>query len=356
MFQRASKIVITESSAPNRSHPTVGDTGYLNNMYLFFADRFILLDAFFFRYKSDIKEGKTRCERKKFIIDLGMKKSLKRNLEVYGAPRKFFLENNYVANLTVSRYGVDEEFPRIDSLWHNHHDRAGNNKSKSLVKIPYGQIIPAPDSKKPIQSEGPDALRCWIRCVIPLVENSAVVMLGNDLLDDSLNKTICRLCRRMLPQHVHHIRDDINGPVLALPRSALERLGSEDKRNIIMDMQMVRALSKSLLNNCDAAISDNVFVLRNKLYFSEEWRSYGITRACESTLSGAARALAGLFFRSAIMAGNTEKKLFEMGKNGTIPWSNEMIKNRARKFEDIKRAANFGSAALNRIFEGDLLS
>ena len=104
MFQRGQKILILESSASRRAHPAVGDIGYLNNMYLFFKDRFILLDMFILTYKSDIKAGKDRCERKRFLIDLGINERLRYKLSRTGLPKKFFARNSHMANLTPAGY------------------------------------------------------------------------------------------------------------------------------------------------------------------------------------------------------------------------------------------------------------
>lgn len=361
MFQRANKIVITESSATKRSHPAVGDTGYINNMYLFFADRFILLDAFFFRYESDIKRNRTRRERKRFIIDLGMKKSLKHKLEIYGVPRKFFLENNYVTNLTVSEYTIGDnaglsEYPNIGSLWYNQYDKVGHNKSESLVKIPYGQIMLAPDRRKSIQSDGPSALCCWIECIIPLVENAVALRPGDNMPDNSFSKMVAKIYIRRLSRYVRRPKNDPNGMALALNRDIQSCLSPKGRHNLIMDMQMIHVLSGSLLNNCNTNILKNNFVIQERLRFSDIWKYHGFMKAYESVQPATAKALAGLFFRSVIVAGDTEKKLFELGTTGIVPWSYEMTKSKAKKFGDIKRAANFGSAALNRIFEEDLLS
>jgi hypothetical protein len=320
-----------------------------------------LLDAFFFRYGSDIKKNRARCERKRFIIDLGMKKSLKRNLEIYGVQRKFFLENNYVTNLTVSEYTIDDnarllEYPNIDSLWYNHYNKASNRKSKSLVKIPYGQIMLAPDRRKSIQSDGPSALCCWMECIIPLVENAVALRPGDNTPDNSFSKMVARIYGGRLSRHVKRPKNDPDGMALALNRDIQSCLSPKGRHNLIMDMQMIHALSGSLLNNCDTSILKNSFVIRDKLRLSNTWKSNGLIKAHESIRPASAKALAGLFFRSVIMTGDIEKKLFELGATNIVPWSYQKIKIKAKKFGDIKRAANFGSAALNRIFEEDLLS
>lgn len=362
MFQRAHKIVITESSATKRSHPAVGDVGYLNNMYLFFVNRFILLDAFFFRYKSDIKKDNTRCERKRFIIDLGMKKSLKRKLAIYGLSRKFFLENKYVVNLTVSGHIISDnnlvaELPSINSLWYKRYNKDGNLKLKPLTKIPYGHISLAPDRKKPIQSDGPNALRCWIECLIPLIESSTVIRYGDELPDNSFNAKVSSVYRRTLSRYIHS-RSDVNGLALTLHKNAPAGLGSMGERRVIVDMQMIHALARSFLNNCDTSILTHPLVNQGKRRFSSVWRNKGLTAIYNypDISPTATKALTGLFFRSVIMPGDTEKKLLIMSQNGAMPWGFGVIKSKAKKFKNIKRAADFSSAALNRIFEEDLLS
>jgi hypothetical protein len=175
--------------------------------------------------------------------------------------------------------------------------------------------------------------------------------------DSSFNSKVSGLYRKTLSRYIH-TRSDINGLALTLHRNAPAGLGSMSRRKVIVDMQMIHALSRSFLNNCDIGILTHNFVNHGKAIFSHTWNSKGLIAAYDypKISPEVTRALTGLFFRSIIMSGDTEKKLTSMGINNTMPWSFGRIKARAKEFEDIKRAADFGSAALNRIFEGDLLS
>ena len=188
MFQRGQKIIILESSADRKTHPRAGDIGYLDNMYLFINDKFILLDAFFFKYTIDNKQNKDRVEKKRFIIDLGMQKNLKFNMS-NGVPIKFFV-NKYHINLTSTGYtiGVSKdtenivEYPLIYSnygIWNSLRRSAKDNSvnthlSKELYKIPYGHITLFSNkynSKYKIEERSNNEFIAWIRSMTPVISS-----------------------------------------------------------------------------------------------------------------------------------------------------------------------------------------
>lgn len=87
MFQRGHKVEVIESNAIKGMRPRKGDIGYLNNMFLFPREKFILTDIFFF-----LRGQKThKVEHKKFIIDLGMSKSDKNLISRTGVNKLFFV-------------------------------------------------------------------------------------------------------------------------------------------------------------------------------------------------------------------------------------------------------------------------
>jgi len=367
MFQRASKIIITESSSQKRAHPAVGDVGYLNNMYLFFVDQFILLDAFFFSYKSDRKEKKDRCERKRFIIDLGMSKQLKRKLKDYGVPKSFFIKNKYVANLTISGHKVSgairAESPNMGSMWY----RTLNKKAKSLlgntVKIPYGQIALAPRRKNSILSDGPGALKCWIECMLPIV-GTEILFVPGGTQDTPITNIVNDFYYARLDRYTN-IRAVGIGTSIGLRKDVLNRFeyfGSSMHR-LIEGLQRAHALSNFLLHNCDMNILTDRSQRMYMDLFSKDWNKYGIKHAySREGVKIRTRVpvmiikfVVGFFFRSIIMPGDTESKLLSMNKSDALKWKPSKIAERSKELEDMKRAAEFDSAALNRIFERDLL-
>jgi len=98
MFHRGQKVQIIESKCQGKLRPQVGDVGYLNNMFLFPRDRFILTDIFFFSFKHRLRIP----ERKKFIIDLGMDKHIKNQICLKGVNKQFFVMRPHVCiNPTV---------------------------------------------------------------------------------------------------------------------------------------------------------------------------------------------------------------------------------------------------------------
>ena len=343
MFQRGQKIVILESSSSKRSHPAAGDVGYLNNMYLFFKDRFILLDAFFLSYASDVKNNVDRCERKRFVIDLSMKKGLKYKLRSSGIPRKFFIENQYVANLTPHGYILNRpvylESPSIASMWLRMYNNSGNYLINSDTKIPYGQIALVPNSKKPINKEGRNALRCWIQCLLPILDAEVNVFTPgyNDI------PTIYKTANSKYYQSLHR---------LVPKRRRVEALANKRVANIIKDMRILQTMSKFFLDGCDTQFLKNDLLSQNKRLIYTLWGTKrNIRYIVDQVPQAVSGALIGMFFRSLLMSKDTKGTLYTMKSAGLLPWTTNEIRNRAKKLEAIKQEADSDSAALARIFE-----
>jgi hypothetical protein len=363
MFQRGSKIIIIESSSSGRAHPAVGDIGYLNNMYLFFVDRFILLDAFFFAYKSDRKGRNDRCERKRFIIDLGMTRSLKHRLQIYGVPKKFFTRNKHVTNLSPAAYniggGVLTESPNINSIWWRPNNRKLQTTLNNAVKIPYGQIALAPQRRKTIWSDGAGAVRCWIECMLP-VFNAEIIFIQGNGSTAYISNMASDIYRRMLDSCTI-IMPTVHGSSIALRKDAIVRFKLLSINESIDGVRKVHSLSKYLLDNCDA----NFLADRSKsMYmsmFSQKWGRDGLKSACDNNFPPQSipeqiiKFVTGFFFRSIIMSGNTENNLYLLQEAGGLQWKLDKVREVSKELEDMKRAADFNSAALNRIFERDLL-
>ena len=364
MFQRASKIIITESSASRRAHPAVGDIGYLNNMYLFFADRFILLDAFFFSYPSDKGNKKNRCERKRFIIDLGMTEKLKHKLKTYGIPKIFFTENDYVTNLTLAGHKISGsvlvESPDVSSMWYRTINRKMQSRMKVATKIPYGHIALAPTRKRSIELDGMGAVRCWIECMLPVFNAEILHIIDHGVSTPIANKAsdlyyMIDFCTKVILKAGEN--------VIILRKDAISRFGGLDLKSTVKNVQLVHAMSKSLLHNCDTKILMDKSNWIPMDMFSKEWSKYGIEHAYKRKMAGhgpgtsgvIVKFLTNLFFRHIIMPGNTESGLLSMNEAHALRWKPSKITEMSKELEDMKRAADFGSAALNRIFERDLL-
>jgi hypothetical protein len=356
MFQRASKIIIKESSASRNAHPAVGNIGYINSMYLFFKDKFILLDAFFFQYKSDKKENKTRCEKKRFLIDLGMKKAFKHRIKTYGVKRRFFIENNYVANLTPHRYNVVRphllEYPSVDYVWCRNTDNERGPNHNSLIKIPYGQIALSPSRKKSIMFEGQNALRCWANCLLSII-NSGLFNFANynykerdRKYDRYIYKQFSYVYSRILDKHSCSM-DMYNGR--AGKMNSTYSISHQNSTNFINNLQELFALYKIILNGCDLNTLSNNDNIR---MFSSSSRLYGLekTISYEKVPLSISRTLIGLFFRYIMMPGNTEANIFKMKKANLIQWDSDKTIKYLKVLEDIKMSADINSSALNRVF------
>ena len=342
MFQRGQKIAILKSSASKKAHPAVGDVGYLNNMYLFFKDRFILLDAFFLSYKQDRKTGKDRCEKKRFLIDIGMKDPLKYRLTKVGMPRKFFTNNSYTTNLTLVNYIFADrhyrEYPSVMSTWNRVHNTKGKSLIDNKIKIPYGQITALPNAKKPISEEGANALDSWLACLYPVL--TIEMRLGG------------------MPD-VHTIGNmAISRYGNSLSKFLIDKNNASITAKTIKDMRMIQVLGKFLIDNCDRSFLKSNGISLNKYKMKYIWGNYPVVDGLIKAINNGkklpeyiTRGLIGVFFRALLMNGDTKSQLTKLRIGGILPWDKSYIQKIAKRIEEIKQEANSNSAALARIFE-----
>lgn len=363
MFHRGSRIVITESSATKRAHPAVGDRGYVNGMYLFFLDRFILLDGFFFSYASDKKKATNRCERKRFLLDLGMTEPLKRKISKYGLPKRYFTRNPNVANLTLAAHTYSpmnyanhseypenySEYPDVNSLWYINYDREGKIRDSSAIKIPFGSIA-LDTNRRHIGSEGSGELRAWIECMIPLVEsvllsfphthmtlNTASIYSYADRAIKTLDGKFTKYgtCRgldylRTLPELRNRSTDRLHGMVAAL--------------------RVLQSASQFLLKNCDTTAL--LKYAGSVPTFITYWRIGGLRKAIlnKSTNSSTIKFLTGLVFRSFLASQNARTGLSQLMEFGMAPFKS-FDDATIERIENAKKEANLNSAALNRVLK-----
>lgn len=346
MFLRGQKILILESSASKRAHPAVGDIGYINNMYLFFRDRFILLDIFILTHKSDVKAGKDRCEKKRFLIDLGISKRLKYKLSQTGVPKKFFVRNSYIANLTPAGHIFDphgyREAPNERSIWTRQHNKKFKSTLNARVKIPYGQISVIPNPKKPLEEESINTVKCWMKCLTPLL----VAEMGEFAYhSDNDVRTVYGM--------VSYIYYTTFGKILR------DKMVVDNKAlpNTISDLRKIQVLSGFFLNNCDENLLKNPELRKYRGIINVVWGAKG---SIESLVSGhgipkeVVNSLIGIFFRSLLTGENTKSRLLKMKAANFLPWSGASINTKSKILEEIKLKANSSSAALNRFFEDKL--
>jgi len=341
MFQRGQKIVILESSASRKSHPAVGDAGYLDSAYFFFKHRFILFDAFFLTYNTDTKRGKDRCEKKRFIIDMGMKKILKYKLRREGIPKKFFVNNRYISNLTLAGYLFDNNYieaPSIESMWSRIYTQEGIYRLNSCVKIPYGQIAFIPNYKRSISEESTNLIGCWLRCLAPVLsaEINTLSVGGVDGMN-SISK---------LASHIYYDSFTRN------------KYGSVKKS--IEGLRLVQVMAKSSLDSCDKSILKNPIFREYRNGINLMWHTTNIVDSIvkaidqDSIPRHVLKAIINLYFRVILTTDDTKDQLAELSMAGFLPWNSAMVGKRSADLRKVKQAANSNSAALNRLFEEKL--
>lgn len=67
MFRIGQQILVTRSNLEAPRHPSVGDQGFLGNVFLFPLERFIIAEILFYLYPNNLGN---RCERKIVVVNL----------------------------------------------------------------------------------------------------------------------------------------------------------------------------------------------------------------------------------------------------------------------------------------------
>jgi len=360
MFKRGNRIMVVESTASGRSHPAVGDIGYLNNMFFFYRDRFILADAYFFHYKKD-STSKDRCEKKRFIIDMGIKKHFKAKLMSVGIPTQFFTLNSYKVNLTPVVYHSDSncimDVPNVIGpygIWTRKHKTIKHTDTmlNRLVKLPLCHIALASNidgAKYDLATRSHNEVSAWFKSLIPVM--SLASSFGSNIADvNNIHGKIviahgkmsgCLLMRLMK-----------NGHTAYSMKPTLKRKGLSA---VIRSMRQIQMLSEFLMEESDAHIINTMgdHFMELKKY----WKVGGLEKVVTDghRASPFSSGLPFIFLRGLMMSSNTRNSLEHMLKY--IPWGNS-TNSRMRKVSTayvIGKEADNNSAALNRFFEEELI-
>lgn len=380
MFKRGSKIVITKSSAHGKSHPAVGDVGYLSDMHLFLVHRFILLEAFFHYYKSDKGRNKNRCERKHFIIDLGMKESFKKRL-IYEGLNFSFLTGYYKSiclfpTIAIPKSTMISIVPDTQRFWY----RRVNNKSflinKQPLKIPYGQIALVNMPKNRLNEVPPAELKCWMQCQIPVLntilldtgtlradrKNHIIDYLNSNNLVDSLNSSLDTVLLQISSEfggYSFRSSNLINN----------DEFMSTESESLVRQIKLCEAIGKNVLIDSENYLIRNIVAANSRIYRTYANAVSAFIRdinRCDSITDAYKRAsntvmyrdgvkfITNVFFRRLFDTKPNRSNLEYLLSHAIIPWKITAVRKRLPLIEDIVKKAGQCSSSLNRLFDENL--
>lgn len=230
---RGQPIEILTSSATGRSHPIAGDKGFISNAYLCPNERLIVCDIYFFRFGN---ETRTRCERRLFIIDLGINSVMKKTLLEGCTRSKFSLVTDKHVNLAATFTYLHNDLgshhinslPKMFSntgLFRSPIRRSITKSMEATVKIPYGTV------KYPLMSKeitDPNMALALFKSVRPVLNDLInglasirLIRVQNRLVDE-LNKLISsNFFYASVPDHLSMTRTLIYNPVDGMPPDKL---------------------------------------------------------------------------------------------------------------------------------------
>jgi len=389
MFQRGQKIIITESSADKKAHPRTGDVGYLDNMYLFINDKFILLDAFFFQYGTNSEHNKDRIEKKRFIIDLGMKNGFKLSINK-DVPLKFFVDRCHV-NLTSTGYitkvldGIEAliEYPLMHSnygIWNSaRKSKKGRSVevhiSKEKYKIPYGQIAlfsSKCNSKYKIEERSDNEFIAWMRSMMPVVSSMLNVFynykLGIKLFRDKTVDdcfTMSSAQSKLLKSYVKCLYTNVRNIEYGESKymssgyqilEDIKKLDKSKKAVIIRDINFINSLNNIFIQRLDKYYI-NTFnhgeydQIRD--YIRHMWNTHGVLYEENiqiKEIKPVVDIVKSIICRTMMTRSDAKEKINLVLNYLPTAW-HIPFKNKISDINKMKLEADNNSSALNRIYE-----
>lgn len=371
VFRRGQKIVVIESSAKGGAHPKRDDVGYLDNLYLFPTNRFILMDAFFFGYKRDIKKNVARkAEKRRLIIDLGIKPKLLADITKNGVTRQFFsdLDSVCLTSVGYKTYTPKRAFTDYPlfigpcGVWSKNSDAMTNRNVKA--KIPYGNIAPFisfSNKKYSLKDCDNRELSAWLRTMNPVMTFmwSIFFKLG----DFETNNSISRMAE-IIWREINRYFDVSSNPGKAKYKFNNEflSLSSNKKNHIIEQIRKLEALNSIALHGQDIAFLNKISSTdnRNSMQQLESlWKEFSMATlwakrvVLSPSMKKAIIVLQSIFFRSIIMSKDIHSQLEMFSKYFQFLGINS--NSNIYFFQDIQKDANNTSAALARIFDSTLV-
>lgn len=368
MFRRGQKVRIIESNAKKRAHPATGNTGYLDNMFLFPKDHFILINLFMCSYG----ESDHRVERKNFVLDLGMHNSVKNKISRVGVNKLFFMEKRSI-NLNptffltrkhryaVRSYELVQAFPQLIGtygIWPSYTSVSNerNRKKDSMFRIPCGRISICSE-KKCRTKVNIKEFTAWIRSV------STEIISALQLFDHfypsnggRLNNHAGHMWKNI--NHIFHTEtqfDDVT--YLHFMENRFAKLTPVERLALINTVMQMRnmahiAYERLTLYLIHRRSTEGLKLQYLKKHLSDGQMSYlldpdFIRRSGGPVLTSV--FITECLYRSLITKHCTADRLDQIAK--FLPSDSWSLEQMAKDAEEIKVEADSNSAALNRIFE-----
>jgi len=368
VFRRGQRIIVIESSTKEGAHPKKGDVGYLDNLYLFPYNRFILMSALFFKYKSDIKKNVTRkMEKKRLIINLGMKSKLLSDIVQNGVTRQFFFNLEPVCLTSVGYTdNVFVDYPCFIGpcgIWSKDNSTMANRDA--VVRIPCGNIAPFSNSsnrKYSLRDCDNRELSAWLRTMNPMMSFmwSTLFKLGNN--NNISNNNISRMAETIwLEIHEYLAITAASNETKYEFNYKFAALNSNEKNHIIEQIRKLETLNTITLHAQDIGFLNKIKTNKRAMQQLEElWQSYGMVALWnkKSMLSPltyrSVSVFRSIFFRSLIMSKDVRNQLEMLSKY--FPSIGINSHENISFFQSIQKDANNNSTALARIFDNSLVS
>jgi len=372
VFRRGQKIVVIESSAKSGMHPKKNDVGYLDNLYLFPADRFILMDALFFKYGEDIKKNIARkAEKKRLIIDLGMKPKLLSNITENGMSRQAFYKLTPICLTSVGytnniRNGF-RDYPCFIGpcgIWDRNSDAIATQNAR--IKIPYGNIAPFSkfsNEKYSLKDCHDEELSAWLRTMNPMID-FLWSTIRNIEGGQKINNSISGMAEDIWIKIHSYFTMDIDGKKTKY-RFANEflSLGSAGKNFVIEQIRKLEAFDNMVLQRQDVAFLNRINSITDNREFMQQleslWKEYGMVTLSNKKMmrspfmKKAIAVLRSIFFRSIIMSKDIHGQLRMISKH--FPSLGIDSNKNVHLFQSIQKNVNNSSSALARIFDSSLV-
>lgn len=368
---RGQPIEILTSSATDRMHPIAGDKGFISNAYLCPNQKFIVCDIYFFRYGN---ETRTRCERKLFIIDLGMDKSIKYQLTTKYTRSNFQVMSENHVNLTATflyltsgtRFTYLKATPEMygnTSLFRSSIRRSAVRSMEAKIKIPFGTVkcpvIPKELADSNMVLALFKAVRPVLNDILAIIPSVLLNLHYNRLFDDVTKLLGNNFRVASVPDYLSPIRSLVYNPV--------EGMSAEKLVEYIRKTQSIAAVvSRKSTNTILTEIMRRYKEAEATVHPSMAWAIWGLngwfnekSNSVGENIHFVENKLAYLIYR-ALFSSRTVDELTDLftriqTNECTMPLLSKdfLARAAANKVMSLRTACVNDSAALNRFFERD---
>jgi hypothetical protein len=357
MFHQGQRVRVIESTAQGKSHPAVGDIGYLSNMFYFPRLHTILMNLYITKSTG---KTKSKFEHKKMAAIIG---------DVDFEGDLITIDDQHYINLTsMYRFISDGQFHEFPDLYSRHglFQSMGSNNNNvwfidKRINIVFGIIEPMP-TRIPI-SEDEHEFRAWFHAIRPTLAAASACLRSYSFvssLDTIAVRGIESVYSKIRQVYLSSIYPYIDLPdgmdhITLDHKVSLKRLLTPQQRKVFMQgVREIESMMKIVSNRCDLLMMSQLHFMGNLSRLLGRWVDSGsISDAYHRTGYMQLLAISSLIFRHTFLSSAdsvTDLIFSTMHKHKLMPTSSMPVELSAEVCR-MRASGYYNSSSLSRFFD-----